>query len=334
MDAFELMKQLVPVFGPAGDEKEIRNRIAEIAKPFADEIRTDTLGNLIVRKRGGGKRVMFAAHMDSIGFMATGIDEGGFVRVAAVGGLDPVTLINTPVRFRNGTRGLVHKTCDSKLSELKITDLYVDIGARDKKSAEKLVKPGDTAVYDTDIFETAGGAIVSPYCDNRSCCAAQLMALEMLAGKKTENDLYFVFTVQEELGLRGARPAAFALEPDYAIACDVTLSADLPEFKAGANSVMWKGAAVKIMDRSVISDTGVVKTLEKLARKLGIASQPDIISGGGTDAGAIQNSREGVRSAGISVPCRYVHSPQEMVSKADIESTAALLAAFAESDLK
>ena len=194
-----------------------------------------------------------------------------------------------------------------------------------------MVRVGDTAVYDTAVF-AAGDRIVSPYMDNRISCVVLLMALEQL--KDSDNDLYFVFTVQEELGLRGARTAAFGIDPDFGVAVDVTPADDEMNPKHTCSSVTGGGAAIKVMDGSVICHPQVVRTMEKLAEEKGINFQMDVIRAGGTDAGAIHQTRSGVPSGGISIPCRYVHSPAEMVDRRDVEACAALAAAFAQAEHK
>lgn len=326
MDIVKLIETLNACHAPSGNEREIAQAIQTLAAPYADGISVDTLGNVIVHRKGSGPRVMFAAHMDSIGGIVTHVDEKGFVRFGAVGGLHAPDLAATPVRFQNGTRGVlcVPESADPK--ELKLDDLYVDIGACDEAEARSKVTLGDTFVYDTASFVT-GKRMVAPYLDNHISCAVLLLALEQL--RKSENDLYFVFTVQEEVGLRGARTAAFAIDPAYAIAVDVTSADDELGSKHTATSKLGAGAAVKVMDRSVLCHPSMVQKLNALAGEQGIPVQGDIIKAGGTDAGAIHQSRAGVYTGGISVPCRYIHTPQEMVDLRDVEACAKLAAAFA-----
>lgn len=326
MDILNILQKLNACHGPSGDEAELARLISELAAPYADECQIDPMGNLIVHKRGTGPKVMFAAHMDSIGMMVTHIEEEGFVRFGKLGGLDLSALLHTPVRFANGTRGLVACDQSADRKKLSVEDLYIDIGASSREEAERSVRIGDTAVYDTPVFR-AGGRIVSPYLDNRISCVVLLGALEKL--ENSENDLYFVFTTQEEVGMRGAKTAAYAVEPDYAVAVDVTLSDDAPGAKHNGSSVFGKGAAIKVMDSSVISHPQMVTRLTALAQQQQIAHQSDVIRSGGTDAGAIHVSRAGVYTGGISIPCRYIHSPTEMVQNSDVEACIELTAAFA-----
>ncbi|MBQ8585665.1 MAG: M42 family metallopeptidase [Butyricicoccus sp.] len=326
MDILSVLKNLNACHGPSGDEGGVAELIKNMAAAYADEHWFDAMGNLIVHKRGNGAKVMFAAHMDSIGMIVTHIEEDGFLRFGKVGGLNLTALVHASVRFANGTRGLVGFDQSADVKKLSVEDMFIDIGAHSREEAEKLVRIGDTAVFDAESI-AAGGRIVSPYLDNRISCVILLAAMEKL--KSSDNDLYFVFTTQEEVGLRGAKTAAYAIDPDYALAIDVTLSDDLPGAKHNGSSVLGKGAAIKVMDSSVISHPQVVSILTELAKENGIAYQNDVIRAGGTDAGAIHVSRAGVYTGGISIPCRYIHTPTEMVQISDVEACIDLTAAFA-----
>lgn len=330
MDLFELIERLVSVHGPSGDEGEIRETISALAAPYADEVSTDTLGNLIVHKRGPGPKVMFAAHMDSIGLIITHVEPEGFLRVGRLGGVSPREAVYTPVRFRNGVRGTLVPEEKADFGKLKLDECYVDIGARDREEARRLVQVGDTAVYDSPCF-VSGGTVVSPYLDNRVSCAVLLAALERL--RAPENDLYFVFTAQEEVGLRGGKTAAWAVAPDCGIAVDVTDVDDTPGSSRSGTVQLGKGAAVTVMNSSVICHPAVVAALEETARTQGISAQRDILRSGGTDAGAIHTAGAGVPTGGISVPCRYIHTPVETASLADVEACVRLTAAFGQKKL-
>ncbi|MDE6261467.1 MAG: M42 family metallopeptidase [Oscillospiraceae bacterium] len=331
MDMMKTLTELVGAFGPSGCEKEISQVIEGLAAPYVDEISRDTMGNLICHKKGSGPRVMFSAHMDSIGLVATHIDDKGVVHVGALGGVSPKEVLYTPVRFQNGVRGLVCAPEDADMAKLKVSDILVDIGAADEAEAKKLVQVGDAAVYDT-ATRAAAGRIISPYLDDRIACLVLLMAMERL--EETDNDLYFVFSVQEEVGCRGAKTAAWAIDPDYGIAVDVTGADDEPGSKHMASSLCGKGAAVKVMDRSVICTPALVEKLMELGAEKGIPVQRDVLQFGGTDAGPIQATRAGVYAGGISIPCRYTHTPTEMVDQGDVNACVELVAAFAASKLK
>lgn len=331
MDILNTLQVLNACHGPSGDESFLAETIYKFAAPYADEHWYDPMGNLIVHKRGNGPKIMFAAHMDSIGMIVTHIEEEGYLRFGKVGGLDLYALLHAPVRFANGTRGLISVDESADIKKLTVEDMFIDIGAHNKEEAAKLVSIGDTAVFDTPTF-VAGDRMVSPYMDNRISCVILLAALERL--ENTNNDLYFVFTTQEEVGLRGAKTAAYAIDPDYAVAIDVTLSDDEPSSKHNGSSVLGKGAAIKVMDSSVICHPQMVAKLTELAEKKNIAFQNDVIRSGGTDAGAIHVSRTGVYTGGISIPCRYIHSPTEMVQISDVEACIELTAAFARAKLE
>lgn len=332
MELFEYMERLNSAHGPAGDESGVREVIAELARPYADEMTTDTLGNLIVRKKGDGPKVMFAAHMDSIGFIITHIEKEGFLRVGRLGGIHPQDIAFTPVRFKNGVKGVIVPEEKAEFEKLKLDECYIDIGAESAEEAKKLVQVGDTAVYDTAV-NTMGRKVVSPYMDNRVSCAVLLAALERMP-KSGPNDVYFVFTVQEEVGIRGAKTAVYAIDPDYGIAVDVTDVNDTPGSEKNGTVQLGKGAAVKVMDASVICHPDVVSKLDALAAEQTIPAQKDILRAGGTDAGAIHVSRMGVRTGGISVPCRYIHTPVEMTDERDFKACVDLAVAYAVSELK
>lgn len=329
MELTEILCMLDSAHGPSGDEGDIRAVIHQLASPWADEITADVMGNLVARKKGSGPKVMFAAHMDSIGFIVTHIEKEGFLRVGKLGGISPKDVLNTPVRFKNGVRGVL--VAEEKAEDkLKLEDCYLDIGARDEEQARSLVQVGDTAVYDTAVTEV-NGRVISPYLDDRIACAILLKAMEQVG--PCENDLYFVFTVQEEVGTRGAKTAAWSVDPDYGIAVDVTDVDDTPGSGKYGTCKLGRGAAVKVMDSSVICQPEVVKALEQCAQDKGIAVQRDIIRAGGTDAGPIHVTRTGVRTGGISIPCRYIHTPTEMADLADVQSCVDLTVAFAQAKL-
>ena len=330
MELFDLIQTLTAAHGPSGNEGGVREVIARLAAPYAQEITTDTLGNLIVHKPGQGPKVMLCAHMDSIGFIVTHVEEEGFLRVGKLGGVAPVEALYTPVRFQNGVRGVFVKEEKAEDKGLKLDACYVDIGAKSREEALSMVQVGDTAVYDSPTF-CNGDKVVSPYLDNRIACAILLKVLESL--KETPNDLSLAFTAQEEVGLRGARTAAWSIAPDWALAVDVTDVDDTPGTERCGTVQLGKGAAVKVMDSSVICHPQVVQTLERLAKEQDIPVQRDIMRAGGTDAGAVQAARLGVLTGGVSVPCRYIHTPVEMASLEDAQRCVQLLSAFVTSAL-
>lgn len=331
MELLELIQTLNAAHGPSGDEGGIREKLAELARPLADEISTDTMGNLIVRKLGSGPRVMLCAHMDSIGFIVTHVEENGFLRVGRLGGISPKEAAYTPVRFAGGVRGVIVPEEKADFGKLKLDECYVDIGAKDRETALKAVAVGDTLIYDFPCF-TNQGKVVSPYLDNRISCAILLKVLEEM--ELCPNDLYVVFTVQEEVGLRGAKPAAWAVDPDYAVVVDVTDVDDTPGSEKCGTVRLGKGPAIKIMDSSVICHPDMIQKLESQAKALDMPTQRDIMRAGGTDAGVMHTTRIGVRTGGVSVPCRYIHTPVEMADLQDARDCAKLLCAFVQSKLE
>lgn len=327
---FEYYTQLYNAFGPSGREDAVREKIGALVGDFCDDIQTDALGNLICHKKGSGtnkKKLLFAAHMDSIGVVATCVDEHGFIRFSQVGGLSWSDLINIQVRFANGTYGVISFEEKTPWREMSLDHLFIDIGAHDKESALRQVRPGDFAVFHAQPF-MQNGVLCGPYLDDRIGCVVLLLAMEQLP-ETVDHDLYFVFTAQEEVGLRGAGPAAYAIAPDLAIAVDVTDTGDLPEHKYAMDCHLGKGPAVKIMDASVICNPQVVALLERTADHLNIKIQHEILKFGGTDTGMLQKTAYGTLSGGISIPTRYIHSPSEMCSEQDVIETAKLLAAVA-----
>ena len=289
------------------------------------------MGNLIVRKLGSGPRVMLCAHMDSIGFIVTHVEENGFLRVGRLGGISPKEAAYTPVRFAGGARGVIVPEEKADFGKLKLDECYVDIGAKDRETALKAVAVGDTLIYDSPCF-TNQDKVVSPYLDNRISCAILLKVLEEM--ELCPNDLYVVFTVQEEVGLRGAKPAAWAVDPDYAVVVDVTDVDDTPGSEKCGTVRLGKGPAIKIMDSSVICHPDMIQKLESQAKALDMPTQRDIMRAGGTDAGVMHTTRIGVRTGGVSVPCRYIHTPVEMADLQDARDCAKLLCAFVQSKLE
>ncbi len=332
MNLYELLTQLNGHHGPAGDEGDIAAAIREMVTPYCDEITTDVMGNLIARKRGKGAKIMVCAHMDSIGFVVTHIEKEGFLRVGRLGGITPAQVVYTPVRFKNGVVGQVVKEAKAELGKLKTDELLIDIGASSQEEAKALVQLGDTAVFDLQPRQLSEDKISSPYMDNRISCAILVETLRQLEG--TENDMYFVFSAQEEVGLRGAVTAAYAVNPTYGIAVDVTTSADVPGGEHQGTAVCGGGAAIKLMDRSIICHPKMVTILESAAKTNTIKTQRDIISAGGTDAGAISKTRYGVITGGISVPCRYIHTPVETVAEGDVVACINLIKALASAKLE
>lgn len=320
----ELLEKLVSVYGPSGDEDLISSAIRQEIQEYVDELETDALGNLIARKKGNGKKIMVSAHMDQIGFIVTDIDKEGFLRFGNIGGISPEISLSQKVIFKNGTVGAIFSEPVDKPEDRKLENMYIDIGARSKEEAEKKVCIGDMCIYYSS-FACNDNVVFAPYMDDRVGCFVAIEALKRLS--TSENDLYFVFSVQEEVGLRGATTAAYGIEPDFGIAVDVTAHGDTPKAKRFAVG-LHKGVAIKVKDNSIITHPTVRNALVELANEKGIKYQMEVLEFGGTDSGAIHTSKSGVPSGVLSIPTRYVHSTVEMASREDIESTIDLLTAY------
>ncbi|MBS4536260.1 M42 family metallopeptidase [Clostridium sp. D2Q-14] len=317
----DLLKSLVRTFSPSGNEERIRNLIVNEIKDYVDEMEIDTLGNLIARKKGLGKRIMIAGHMDQIGLMITDIDKDGFLRFTNVGGISPLLSIQQRVIFDNGIVGIISNEKIDDKNKLKLEHLYIDIGAKDKKEAEDKINIGDVCVYLNEYYVDES-RITSGCLDDRIGCYVMIETLKSL--KDTNNDLYFVFTVQEELGIRGAKTSAYKINPDVGIAIDVTKTGDTPKAERFAVG-LGKGTAIKVMDKSVIVHPKVKDIMVDTAQKNNIKYQMEVLEHGGTDSGAIHLTREGVPSGVISIPTRYIHSSNETIYKEDVENSIVLL---------
>ncbi len=319
----ELLKKLTQTGAASGSESAISDVIKNEIKDYADEIYEDTLGNLIARKKGTKKKIMLAAHMDEIGVIITYIEENGFIRFSNVGGLYQKELLGRRVVFKNNIVGVIYTENENK--DLKAQKMYIDIGVCSKEEVMELLDIGDTGVFEGS-FQTRNDRVISKALDNRAGCYALIEAMKKT---KSDNDIYFVFTSQEEVGLRGARTAAYSISPDAAIAVDVTDTGDTPNCDKMAVS-LGKGAAIKVMDRSVICHREVRNALIELAKNNKIPYQLENLTDGGTDAGAIHITKDGIKTGGISIPTRYIHSPSEMADINDIQAVIDLVVAFLE----
>jgi len=322
----DLLKKVTQAFGVSGNEEEIRDVITSEIKKYVDEIKVDAMGNLIAIKKGKKKKIMFASHMDEIGVIATFIDEKGFIRFSNVGGVSPFNALAQRVKFKNGTIGCIN--VEEKLEDykgLKLGKMYIDIGCKNREEAEKLVKIGDTANFVGEFF-VQGDCAISKAMDNRSGCAVLIELIKSLP--KTDNEIYFVFTTQEEVGLRGAKTAAFGIMPDCAVAIDVTLSGDTPQCN-NREVKLGFGPAIKVKDSAYIAHPQIRRELEDLASSNGIPYTLELLDRGGSDPGAIQTTGIGVPCGGISIPCRYVHTPSEMISLEDVKNCVKLAGLFA-----
>ena len=324
----KLLQTLTETFGPSGYEDEVRKIVRNEVESLADEVRVDTLGNLIARKRPtkagpDTKKIMIAAHMDEIGVIASHVDENGFVRFSPIGGVFRRYVLGGRVRFLNGTQGIIGFDRLDNVNELPTLDkVYIDVGATSPKDCP--VKIGDVAAFDRQ-YSDLGSRLVAKSMDNR---VGVLVAIETLrALKSTPYDLYFVFTTQEEVGVRGAATSAYGVDPDIGIALDVTPTGDTPN-ALRMEMALGKGPCIKIQDVGMIADPRVVQWMIRAAEKNKIPYQREVLLIGGTDARAIQLTRAGVPAGCLSIPVRYVHSPSEMVDVSDIQNSVKLLIAL------
>jgi endoglucanase len=321
----DLIKRLVEAYGPSGFEDCVRDLIRSEIESFADEIRVDPMGNLIAQRngQGQGQRVMIAAHMDEIGVMVSHITEEGFLRFTNIGGVMAHTLLGNRVQFADGRVGIIYSDrIDDRQKLHPLNKHYIDIGAGSK--ADCPVQIGDAAGFMRDLV-IAGNRLTAKSMDDRIACAIAIEVMKRLAA--TPHEVSFVFSVQEEVGTRGAQAAASALLPDVGIAVDVTLTGDTPE-AAPMAVALGKGPAIKIKDTGMIAHAGLVRLLRQHAEKAGIPHQLEVLDGGTTDARPMQVAGPGCAAGCISIPCRYVHSQSETVDLRDVEGAIQLLVAL------
>ena len=332
----ELLSKVCKIPGAPGYEQRIRQYIIELVTPLVDEVSTDAMGNVIaVRKGTTDKKVMLAAHMDEISFIVTDVDKDGFVRFHTLGGFDAKTLTAQRVIIHGredvigvmGTKPIHVLTAEERNKAPKTNEFFIDTGLPIDKVNE-LIRIGDTITRERELIEM-GDCVNSKSLDNRVSVFILLEALSELKGKSVPYDTYAVFTVQEEVGLRGATAAASGINPDFSIALDVTLAYDLPG--AATHEMITKlghGTAIKVMDGATICDYRMVNYMRDLAKKHSIPHQMEILPAGGTDTAGLQRHAIGGSIAGaISIPTRYLHQVIEMAHKKDIQHTIDLLIA-------
>jgi endoglucanase len=335
----ELLKKLAETPGISGREEQVRALMVEELRALTDEVSVDRLGNVIAVKRGtSDRRVMLAAHMDEIGFIVKHIDKQGFIRIQPVGGFDARVLFAQRV-FVHGfagerLRGVlmpsskpIHLLGEEKPASPKLDDLFIDLGLPNEQVCAK-VEVGDMITMDRTL-EVVGDTIVSKSLDDRVSLFVMLEALRAL--QHHEVTIFAVATVQEEVGLRGAGTAAYQVQPDVSVALDITLAGDIPGgAEQDAVTRLGNGAAIKIFDSSHISNYKLVRHFRDLAQRHEINHQLEVLPRGGTDAGAMQRTREGSPAITLSVPTRYVHTVNEMLHQTDLQASITLLARYLE----
>jgi putative aminopeptidase FrvX len=335
-----ILKELSEAIGVSGDEGDVRAVVLGALQGHVDEVKVDAMGNALAFKRGTARpsafksgrrrlRVMLDAHMDEVGLMVVGHNSDGFLQIRTVGGIDlrllPGTLLRVGPGRMYGVVGIkpIHLLGEEEGDKVpKIEELVVDIGAKNKDDAKRLAPLGTTATFATQ-FRELGPTVRGKAFDDRAGCA---VLVELLRGERFRFDLHAAFTVQEEVGLRGAQTAAYTIEPDCAFALEGTVADDMPKDKdVSPTTRLGDGPALTVMDRSFIADRRLLRLLTGTAEELGIPyqfKQPGI---GGTDAGAIHRVREGVPSVTVAVPCRYIHSPVALLSLDDFDNTVRLM---------
>ncbi len=325
-----LIEKLTSIPGPSGYEANIRQAIRQEIEPTAIkagwQVQVDALGNLIVNtppQKEGGIKLMLVAHMDEIGLIVTHIDEDGYARFSAIGFVQPLNCVGGHVRFSNGAAGVIGQ---EKLSQPHIAptieQMFIDMGVSDRKSYP--VKVGDVAAFERPPIDL-GKRMVAKAMDDRVGVAVLIETIRQM--KSTPHQVFFVFSAQEEVGVRGATTAAFGIDPDIGLAIDVTRTGDTPKGIKMEVS-LGKGPAIKVRDSGMLADPRVVDLLVRTSVKAKIPYQMEVLEGGGTDARAIQLTRAGVPAGCLSIPCRYVHSPSEMVDLDDVSDAVRLMLAL------
>ncbi len=320
-----LIQKLVETQGPSGYEAPVRSVVRGEIEPYVDEIQVDALGNLIARKgqgEDGGLNLMLAAHIDEIGIMVTQVDSHGFLRFTTLGGVRPYNCVGGRVKFLNGASGVIHmEPLDDPSRMPTFEQLYIDMGY--SETSESSVRVGDVATFDRPFLDL-GSRLVAKSLDDRIGVAILIEALRQV--ETTPHQLSFVFSAQEEVGVRGATTAAFAINPNLGLAVDVTGTGDTPRrTKVRMEVSLGKGPAIKVRDGGMLADRRVVDWMVRGAEGMGMAYQLEILEGGSTDARAMQLARAGVPAGCLSIPCRYVHSPSEMVDYEDVRNAVRLL---------
>jgi putative aminopeptidase FrvX len=322
----ETIKKLVEAWGPSGAEHRVRALIEEEIDGLADEIRTDALGNLIALKKGdgSGKKVMLSAHMDEIGVIVSWVDEKGFLRINPIGGVRPLYEVMGRIAFENGTIGVIGVEKMEKPDQVPpFEKLYVDVGASSREDCP--VQVGDFGSFIRPMVE-AGGHLTSKAMDDRIGCATLIETLREL--HSSPHDVYFCFSSQEEVGLRGAMTGAFGISPDVGVAVDVTGAGDTPEPQGRMATQLDKGPAIKVKDGGMLATPWVKEWMIRAAEADGIPYQLEVLAGGTTDARAIQTTQAGIPAGCLSIVTRYIHSPSETVSYSDVLNSVKLLLAM------
>lgn len=338
----ELLRDLCLTFGPTGSEAPVAEKIIAELEKLGYAYKKDRMGNVIVHiENNGAKKLMVSAHMDEVGFIINEITDEGYLKFFNLGGIDSRVLCGKHVTLESNDGGYIpgviaskaihHQTADERKTATPVKNMYIDIGADNKEEAEKLTAVGNSGTFDSKftLFGENDAFIKGKAIDDRLGCAEMLYVLEKLKGQTVPLDLYFCFTVREEIGLSGARTAAQTIMPDYSVVLESTAVADLPDVPENSRvAELGNGGAISLRDRSTIYDRGFVRFALGLAGREGIPAQIKRYVSGGNDAGSIHKSGVGVKALAISAPSRYIHSPACVISKADYLSIGELLYAI------
>lgn len=339
MNHLNLLKSICEVAGAPGFEQRIRNLIIKEVSPLVDQVSTDNMGNVTayIKGKDSSKKVMITAHMDEIGFIVTHIDDNGFVRFHTLGGFDPKTLTAQRVIIHGkkdligvmGSKPIHVMSPEERNKVPKTTDFFIDLGMS-KKEVEEYIEVGDPITRERELIEM-GDCVNCKSIDNRVSVFILIEALRKI--KQPPYDIYGVFTVQEEVGIRGAQVATQAIQPDFGINLDTTIAFDVPGAPAHEKvTELGKGTAIKIMDSRTICDYRMVRFMKETANKNKIKWQHEILTAGGTDTSALQQMTAGGSIAGaISIPTRHIHQVIEMAHKKDIDNSIKLLVKCVES---
>jgi len=328
-----LLKQLSEAFGVSGAENEVRNILKKELEPFG-VVKTDSLGNLFVHKSylPEKPRIMLCAHMDEVGLMIKSIDKNGLLKFYTVGGIDERILISKhvvigPKKIKGviGAKAIHLQEPKERKIPLKTKNLYIDIGAKDKDKASKLINVGDYALFDTSYRELSNNVIAGKAFDDRIGC----YVIAEILKRRYQVSITGAFTVQEEIGLRGSATAAYSINPDLAIVIDGTFASDVPDTKEeNYCTTLGHGPAITFMDMTYISQKKLFDRVISIAQRNRIQFQLKRTAFGGTDAGRIHITRKGIPTIVISVPCRYIHSPVSLAKTEDIQNTIRLVDAI------
>ena len=338
MKPIDILQQLSDAFGVSGFEDDVRKAITDLISPHVDEVKTDVLGNLIALRRGSGdKMLMLDAHTDEVGFVVKWIDDRGYLRIAPIGGWDDriVPGHRVVIVTRDGSRayGVIGTapphilSPEERKAPIRMEKMFVDIGATSREEVSEMgIRIGDPMTIHYPFTELRSGYVTGKAFDDRAGCTVLVDAARRLADVDLDMNVAFSFVFGEEVGLRGARTAAFTLEPDIAIAIEGTIGADMPGVAEESQPVrLGIGPAISVADRSIVVSRRMLTFIEQIADAAAIPYQYKLPTYGGTDAGAIHLTRGGVLAGVISVPCRYIHSPISTLRLNDLEHTIRLV---------